>query len=87
MDIAELSRKALHVRADALHDPIDIECDAASLEVAGERRDVADKEIVRGGMRDDLDRLRKIDQDRTLTPPQHVERGEVAVDAVDRDEK
>src|SRR4030088_1112956 len=36
-------------------------------------------------MRDDLDGLREIDEDRALAPPQDVERGEVTVDAVDRD--
>src|SRR3979409_1929748 len=38
-------------------------------------------------MRDDLDGLREIDEDRALAPPQDVERGEVTVDAVDRDKQ
>src|SRR2546425_13378251 len=37
-------------------------------------------------MGDDLDGLREVDEDRALAPPQDVERREVAVDAVDRNE-
>src|SRR6266576_2751911 len=84
--VAQLSREALHVRADATQDAIDRDLNAASLEVPGERRDVARQQIVRGRMGDDIDGLREVDEDRALTPPQDVERREVAVDAVDRNE-
>src|SRR6267143_2853036 len=48
--IAQLSREATDVRADTLEHPIDLDFDAAPLEVPPERRDVAGQQIVRGGM-------------------------------------
>src|SRR5688500_3374577 len=55
-----LAREAVRVGTDTREDAIDVDVDFAAHEVAAQRRDVANEELVCGGMRDDVDGLREV---------------------------
>ena len=66
-------RKARGGVTDQGQSRVKVDCDALPAEVTGGPLDIPSQEIAGRRMRDRVDRLREIDDDRAFAPPQDVE--------------
>ena len=52
---------------------VEVDPDALAAEIPGRSLDVSPQEVASGRMHNGVDRLREIDDDRALVPPENVE--------------